>query len=90
MAGLDKDQLSMKAKLDKLPKKSILIPFDMTNPKDLVVPVAVNGVVYAIPRGSVYEVPDVIADVWNESYMKTMQANQRIIVQTNNELMISN
>lgn len=67
-----------KALLDEMPKVKIIIPHDPQNPSDKVVPVGCNGVTYAIPRGVQVEVPQVIADIWNDSYSRTVAANNRI------------
>jgi len=67
-----------KAILNEMQKVKIIIPHDPQNPSDKVVPVGFNGVTYAIPRGVQVEVPQTIADIWNESYTRTMAANSRI------------
>lgn len=86
---LTSEQQSTLAQLQARPKKTILIPEDPLNPMDLVVPVAINGVTYSIPRGQEFEVPDVIYDVWKESYTKTQAANRRIVVREERSLAIS-
>lgn len=86
---LTAEQKTTLARLQARPKKTILIPEDPLNPNDLVVPVSVNGVTYAIPRGQEFEVPDVIADIWRESYQKTQAANKRIIMQEDKKIVIT-
>lgn len=86
---LTSEQQSTLARLQALPKKTILIPEDPLNPNDLVVPVAINGVTYSIPRGQEFEVPDAIYDVWKEAYTKTQAANRRIVVKEQRDLVIS-
>lgn len=86
---LTNDQKSTLKRLQERPKRSILIPEDPLNPNDLVVPVSVNGVTYAIPRGKRFEVPDVIADVWEDSYSKTQAANRKIKFQENRDIVIT-
>ena len=85
--GLTEDQKSFLEVLKARPKKKILIPEDPNNPDD-VVPVGINGVIYAIPRGREFEVPDVIYDVWKESYDRTMAAQRRIRVTEKKDLVI--
>lgn len=85
---LTKDQRSTLKRLQDRPTKTILIPEDPLNPDDLVVPIGVNGVIYSIPRGKEFEVPDVIADIWHESYSKTAAANRRIKVQQDLDITI--
>ncbi|MFX3633723.1 MAG: hypothetical protein ACE3L7_25560 [Candidatus Pristimantibacillus sp.] len=87
--GLTTEQQSTLKRLQALPKKTIFIPEDPQNPDDLVVPVCVNGVTYSIPRGKKFEVPDVIADIWEESYTKTQAANRRIKVQQDLDIKIT-
>jgi len=43
-------------------------------------PVGINGVVYTIPRGKSFKVPESIYKVWHESYTKTIAANKKIVV----------
>lgn len=76
-AELTKEIKNFKEYLDKQPKVSIMIPEDPLNPDD-VVPIGINGVIYAIPRGQMFEVPKPIADIWNNSYKETQKANQKI------------
>jgi len=44
------------------------------------VPVGINGVVYTIPRGKNFKVPESIYKLWYESYTRTAAANRRIKV----------
>lgn len=67
----------MKSKLDKEPKVPIYIPDDPLNADD-VVPVGVNGVIYAIPRGQSFQVPKSIYEAWKYSYDNTKKANDKI------------
>lgn len=86
---LSSEQQSMLEKLQALPKKKILIPEDPLNPNDEVVPVCVNGVLYTIPRGKECEVPDVVYDVWKESYEKTVAANKKIKITELKDMAVS-
>ncbi|MFE3973185.1 MULTISPECIES: hypothetical protein [unclassified Peribacillus] len=74
---LAKQEKSMKAILDAQPKKLIHIPENPMNPNE-VVPVGVNGVIYAIPVGQDFEVPQSIYETWKYSYEKTREANKRM------------
>lgn len=74
---LVKQEKTIKARLEAEPKKTILIPENPMNPNE-VVPVGVNGVIYAIPVGQEFEVPQSIYDVWKYSYDKTREANKRM------------
>ncbi|WP_059049995.1 hypothetical protein [Paenibacillus senegalimassiliensis] len=84
---LAKQEASYKAQLKKMKKVKLTIPEDPLNPDD-VVPVGWNGVIYAIPRGIEVEVPEVIRDIWQESYTKTQAVNKRIRESTKRELKI--
>lgn len=86
---LTREQKSTLKVLQGMPKRRILIPFDPLNPTDVVVPIGINGVTYAIPRGKAFDVPEPIADIWEESYAKTQAANQRIKVQVPDEIKIT-
>lgn len=48
-------------------KVKIRIPFDKLNPKDLAVPVCINGYIWQINRGEYVEVPKAVADVLSEA-----------------------
>lgn len=74
---LAKQENTMKAILEAQPKKTIHIPENPLNPNE-VVPVGVNGVIYAIPVGQDFEVPKSIYDTWKYSYDKTREANKRM------------
>lgn len=74
---LAKQEKTMKAILEAEPKKVIHIPENPLNPNE-VVPVGVNGVIYAIPVGQDFEVPKSIYDTWKYSYDKTREANKKM------------
>jgi hypothetical protein len=76
-AQIAKQEKTLRQQLDEMPKVSIEIPEDPNNPDD-VVPVGWNGIIYAIPRGQQFEVPNVIYDIWKESHKKTQEVNKRI------------
>lgn len=86
-AKITKDEKALKAQLEAMPKVKIIIPEDPLNPDD-VVPVGWNGIIYAIPRGQEFDVPEVIYDIWKESYTKTQAVNKRVRENANKEIKI--
>ncbi|WP_203289847.1 hypothetical protein [Metabacillus sp. cB07] len=76
-AQVKKDEKDTLQKLKAMKKVSIEIPEDPNNPDD-VVPVGWQGVIYSIPRGQQFEVPEVIYQIWKESHEKTKEINKRI------------
>lgn len=86
-AQLRKEEISIKQQLAKMKKVSIEIPEDPNNPDD-VVPVGWQGVIYSIPRGQQFEVPQVIYDIWKESHEKTREVNKRIRESTKKEITV--
>lgn len=84
---IEKQERSFKEQLAKEKKVPIHIPDDPLNPDD-VVPVGLNGVIYAIPRGQSFEVPESIYKVWKYSYDKTVEANKRIKVEKNKQIQV--
>jgi hypothetical protein len=83
-AQMQQEEKSLKAILAAMPKKKLLIPHDPNNPDD-VVPIGWNGVIYAVPRGIEFEVPEVIADLWNNHYTQTIATQQRMNKITRNK-----
>lgn len=81
------EEKTLKQQLKERPKKLIFIPEDPINPDDLAT-VTWNGITYAIPRGEQHEVPDVIADIWTESYKATQEVNKRIRESTRKEIQV--
>ena len=71
------EEKSLKQQLKEMKKVWIEIPEDPNNPDDIV-PVGWNGIIYSIPRGQQFEVPEVIYNIWKESYEKTKEVNRRI------------
>lgn len=55
------------AKLSKDGKVRIKVPIDQLNPKDLMVPVVINGYQYLIKRGETVEVPEKVAQILEEA-----------------------
>lgn len=76
-AQIREEEKTVRQQLDEMKKVSIEIPEDPNNPDDIV-PVGWQGVIYAIPRGQQFEVPEVIYQTWKESYSKTKEINKRI------------
>lgn len=72
-----KTEKSFKQMLEEQPKVDILIPENPNNPGE-VVPVGINGVIYAIPTGQSFKVPQSIYETWKYSYEKTRAANKRM------------
>jgi len=72
-----KEEKTFKQMLEEQPKVDILIPENPNNPGE-VVPVGINGVIYAIPTGQSFKVPQSIYDTWKYSYEKTREANKRM------------
>lgn len=81
------EEQSLKEQLAARPKKTLIIPRDPLN-KDDVVPIGWNGIVYAVPRGIQFEVPDVIADIWNNAYQQTMKAEDRMTITENRDIVV--
>jgi hypothetical protein len=86
-ALIAKQEKSLMQKLQEMPKVSIEIPEDPNNPDD-VVPVGWNGIIYAIPRGQMFQVPKPIYDIWKESHKKTQEVNKRIRESINKEIKV--
>lgn len=86
-AELAKLEKNMKERLAKEKKVPILIPEDPLNPDD-VVPVGVNGVIYAIPRGIPFDVPESIYNAWKYSYDETVKANKKIKFEKNRQIQV--
>ncbi|WP_342416267.1 hypothetical protein NST83_01180 [Paenibacillus sp. FSL R10-2782] len=85
---ITREEKDFKKQLVKMKKVFMTIPEDPNNPDD-VVPVGWNGVIYTIPRGIEVEVPEVIRDIWRESYAKTQEVNKRIRDSVKKELKIN-
>lgn len=83
-AELRAEENSLKAQLAARPKVKLIIPDDPNNPGD-VVPIGWNGIIYSVPRGIEFEVPDVIAEHWNLHYIQTRAANQKMNMVTRNK-----
>lgn len=86
-AQIRQEEKTLKQVLAERPKVMIEIPEDPNNPDD-VVPVGWNGIIYAIPRGQQFEVPDVIYNIWKDSHQKTQAINKRIRESVTREITI--
>lgn len=86
-AQIRQGEKTLKDLLNAMPKVMIEIPEDPNNPDD-VVPVGWNGIIYAIPRGQQFEVPQAIYDIWKESHQKTQAINKRIRESVTKEIQI--
>lgn len=74
--------------LDAMKKVPLIIPDDPLNPGDKVVPIGFNGVVYTVPRGIQVDVPEAIYMIYQDSYSRTREANQRIEESTRKEVKV--
>lgn len=86
-AQIAQEEKSLLQQLQEMPKVKLTIPEDPNNPDD-VVPIGWNGIVYAVPRGIEFDVPEVIREIWQESYSKTMAVQRRIRESVNKEIKI--
>lgn len=86
-AQISSEERNLKNFLAERPKVKIIIPRDPQNPNDTQI-VGWNGIIYSIPRGKAVDVPDVIANIWQESYDKTDAINQRIEQSVNTEVKV--
>lgn len=86
-AQIKKEEKSLKQQLEAFPKVKMEIPEDPNNPDD-VVPIGWNGIIYAIPRGQQFEVPQPIYDIWKNSYDQTKAVNKRIRESTKKEIQV--
>lgn len=84
---LAKADKSFTEQLKKMKKVKLTIPEDPNNPDD-VVPITWNGITFAVPRGIEFDVPEVIRDIWQDSYSKTQAVNRRIRESVNKEIRI--
>jgi hypothetical protein len=81
------EEKTLKQQLAAMPKKSIHIPEDEANPGD-VVPIGWNGIIYAVPRGIDFEVPYVIAEIWQNAYTQTQKAKKKMTITENKEITV--
>jgi hypothetical protein len=81
------EEKTLKEQLAAMTKKTIHIPEDESNPGD-VVPIGWNGIIYAVPRGIDFEVPYVIADIWQNAYSQTQKAKRKMTITENKEIAV--
>jgi hypothetical protein len=81
---LEQEEKSTLAKLKAEKHVPILIPMSEIGDNSPV-PVGINGVIYTIPRGKEFSVPESIKKQWEDSYKKTLAANARIVVKKMDE-----
>jgi hypothetical protein len=81
------EEKTLKQQLDEMKKIPLEIPEDPNNPDD-VVAVGWNGIVYSIPRGRMFEVPEAIYHTWKESHEKTKAVNKRIRESITKEIIV--
>lgn len=84
-ANAEKNAKQQLAAMKKVP---LIIPDDPLNPGDKVVPIGFNGIVYTVPRGVQVDVPEAIAQIYQDSYTRTREANQRIEESTRKEVKV--
>jgi hypothetical protein len=82
------EERTLMERLQAMPKKTIHIPEDEQNPGD-VVPIGWNGIIYAVPRGREFEVPEVIADIWKNAYEQTQKAKRKITISELKDIVVS-
>ena len=87
-AQIREEEKTTLQQLKEMKKVWLEIPEDPNNPDDIV-PIGFNGIIYAVPRGKAFEVPEVIADIWRESHEKTKAAQRRMREASNKELTIN-
>lgn len=63
----EKEALETSKKLNKNGKVRIKVPIDPLNPKDLMVPVVINGYQWLIKRGETVEVPEEVVKILEEA-----------------------
>lgn len=73
-----REQRSMLQTLRDEGYRPIFIPEDPQNPRDTHHPVVVNGEIFNVRRGEMVQVPLAVAEVWEDSFKRTKEANERI------------
>jgi hypothetical protein len=74
---IEKEFQSAREAILSQPKVKLFIPMDRTNPSKHR-EVIINGQEFILAVGKQLEVPQVVADVWNDSYSRTVEAEQRM------------
>lgn len=73
--------------LKEMEQVALFIPNDPVNKADKMVPVGFNGVIWPVMRGKQVMVPKVIAEIWNDSYERTVAVEERMDKTDNKVLM---
>lgn len=63
----EKEAKETSKKLNKNGKVRIKVPIDQLNPKDLMIPVVINGYQWLIKRGETVEVPEEVVRILEEA-----------------------
>lgn len=74
---IEKEFLSDREAILAQPKVKLFIPMDRTNPSKHR-EVIINGQEFILAVGKQLEVPQVVAEVWNDSYSRTIEAEQNM------------
>lgn len=74
---LETQQLSDREVILAQPKVKLFIPADRTNPAKHR-EVIINGQEFILAVGKTLEVPQVVAEVWQDSYSRTIEAEQNM------------
>lgn len=74
---IEKEFLSDREAILAQPKVKLFIPMDRTNPAKHR-EVIINGQEFILAVGKQLEVPQVVAEVWQDSYSRTIEAEQRM------------
>ncbi|MFY0760194.1 hypothetical protein AB1K32_15090 [Metabacillus dongyingensis] len=74
---IEKELLSEREAILAQPKVKLFIPLDRDNPSKHR-EVIINGQEFILAVGKELEVPQVVAEVWNDSYHRTLEAEYKI------------
>ncbi len=73
-----REELGIKQILQSEGYRPIFIPKDPQNKDDTHYPIGVNGIIFNVRRGEMVQVPLAVAEVWEDSFRRTEEANDRI------------
>lgn len=71
----------MKASLDSQPKVSIMIPFEKGEKKGAVQPFCMNGYKFTVPKGTMVQVPEQVAEMISERFKVDLEIRGRSLDQ---------
>jgi hypothetical protein len=74
---IEKEFLTDRERILAQPKVKLFIPVDRNNPEKTKL-VIVNGQDFYLAVGKQLEVPQVVAEVWQDSYSRTIEAEQQM------------